>query len=262
MYSKKQSLDKFYTKVGVAQECLSLLNMKEYDLVIEPSAGNGSFLNCINHKNKIGMDIQPESNDIIQCDWFDYDIPDIYKNVLVVGNPPFGIRNKLSRSFLEHACSFNNVKTIAFILPDVYNKHTHQKYVSKSYRIKCIHKLQKNSFLIGDEEYSVPCSFFIFDKSNGKCLRFNPDQYKETDDWKYGTKNEYDFFVMGAAPNTVKDTPEPNNRGYYIKVKKDKHKIMNNFINGVWNGYSSANGGVAWLTKPELVKMYSEQFTH
>ena len=67
---------------------------------------------------------------------------------------------------------------------------------------------------------------------------------------------------MGAALNTVKDIPEENNRGYYIRVKDRKriNKVKNNFINGDWRGFSSANGGVAWLTKPEVVKEYRHQY--
>tara|TARA_Y100000114_G_C11733174_1_gene314722 strand:- start:37 stop:825 length:789 start_codon:yes stop_codon:yes gene_type:complete len=258
MYSEKVSLDKFYTKTNVAKKCLSYINFEQYDLVIEPSAGNGSFYNQINHNNKIGLDIEPENSDILKVDWFDYKIDNKYKKVLILGNPPFGKRNALSKKFLQHSCSFDNVSTIAFILPNVYNKHTLQKYVSPEFRLKNIIKLDDNAFLINNMSYHVPCSFFIFDKSEGECLRFNPELYKETNDWKYGDKNSYDFYVMGASINTVKDSPTKNNRGYYIKVKKgiDIEKVRNNFKNLKVEIFSSVNGGVAWMTKPELVKNY------
>lgn len=262
MYSNKVELDKFYTKKEVAIACIDYLDLEEYDLIIEPSAGSGSFFNNINTNNKIGLDLFPENENIKQADWFKYSISQEYKNVLIVGNPPFGKRNHLSKKFIEHAASFENVKTIAFILPNVYNKHTLQKIVPKSFRLKDIINLPRNSFQINGEDYHVPCSFFIFDKSNGNCLRFNPDNYKETKDWRYGTKDDYDFFVMGASLKTVKDKPEETNRGYYIKVKNGKsiETIKDNFKNGNWEGYSSATGGVSWLTKPEVVKSYSEQY--
>jgi len=262
MYSDKVELDKFYTKESVAKECIGEIDLEEYDFIIEPSAGSGNFFNNINSKNKIGLDLSPEGEGIIKQDWFEYIIDSKYKNVLVIGNPPFGKRNNLSKMFLEHASKFKNVKTIAFILPDVYNKHTLQKAVSNDFRLKEIRMLARDSFEINGKDYHVPCSFFIFDRSEGECLRFDPKKYKETNDWEYGTKIDYDFFVMGASLKTVKDKPDETNRGYYIKVKKgiSIEQVKDNFIKGEWKGFSSANGGVSWFTKPEVVKEYIKQY--
>ena len=55
---KKHINDKFYTKPEVAINLISYLNIDEYDMIIEPSAGNGSFSNNINHKNLISLDIE------------------------------------------------------------------------------------------------------------------------------------------------------------------------------------------------------------
>lgn len=260
MYSKRQDFDKFYTKEEVVKDCLEYIDFNLYDFVIEPSAGAGAFYCQIKHSNKIGIDILPEAPDIVYGDWLKYNIPITYQKVLIIGNPPYGLRNKLSRKFLEHSVSFSNVFTIAFILPDVYNKHTMQRYVPEDYRLKHIVKLQNDSFTIEGESYHVPCSFFVFEKSEGKCLRFKPELYKETEHWEFGNKDNYDFFVMGASINTVKDYPEKNNRGYHIKVKGNTtvQKVKDNFRKLKCESYSSVNGGVAWITKPELVKNYEE----
>ena len=38
------SIDKFYTQIEVAKECINLIpELDTYDLIIEPSAGSGSF---------------------------------------------------------------------------------------------------------------------------------------------------------------------------------------------------------------------------
>lgn len=162
MYSKKGYLDKFYTKRTVAKTCLNELNLLEYDCVIEPSAGDGSFFNLIEHENKIGLDLMPGTSVIAQQNWFDYKIDTKFKRVLIVGNPPFGKRNKLSIQFITHACSFENVKTLAFILPNVFMKHTLQKYIPARFRLKAILPLQENSFEIDGVDCHVPCSFFYF----------------------------------------------------------------------------------------------------
>jgi len=262
MYSDKVSFDKFYTKQSVSKMCIEYIDIPSYDFIIEPSAGNGSFFNNINHHNKIGLDLEPENDGIIKQNWFDYSINPSYSNVLVIGNPPFGKRNKLSKDFIKHSMSFNNVSTVAFILPNVYNKHTNQSIINNEYRIKDVISLPKNSFIVNGIDYDIPCSFYVFDKSVGIDLRFDPTLYKESIHWIYGTKNDYDFFVMGASANTIKDKPNENNRGYYIKVKSNfnKNHIQDKFIHGNWVGHSSCSGGVNWLSKPELVKLYNEQY--
>jgi predicted RNA methylase len=273
IYSNKYKLDKFYTKKNIANLCINEINnLNEFEQIIEPSVGSGSFYNILKNKNLnvIGIDLEPEKHllndeNIIQCSWFDYNVLQ-NKKTLVIGNPPFGKMNKLSKEFIKHASSFDNVYTIAFILPNVYNKHTLQNSIPKKYRLKKIIELPKNSFTINKKDYHVPCSFFIFEKSIGKCLRFNPDMYKETKEWCFAKKGEGDFYILGASPKTVKNLNEvtPNNRGYYIKVK-DKSKIeiiKNNFKKINWKGNSSTNGGVFWLTKPELVKNYIDNLNY
>ena len=268
LYSKKIDNDKFYTKKSTAKICIDIIDFSVYDFVIEPSAGNGSFLSQIPHANKIGIDINPECDDILKMSWFDYAIPDTYSKVLIIGNPPFGIRNNLSKKFIQHAVRFPNVYTVAFILPNVYNKHTMQRVIPKEYRIKTARSLPENSFEIEGKTYHVPCTFYVFEKSKGPDLRFDPSLYQDTIDWKYGNDLDYNFYVMGASFE-VKDKPEKSNRGYYIKVNpnKDVVKVKNNFERlrvlrkqGQVKGYSSVNGGVFWTTKPELVKIYKEEY--
>ena len=262
--SKKEENDKFYTKPEIAQRCIDKLDMGKYDLVIEPSAGNGSFYNLIENKNKIGLDTVPEHKEIKKQDWFNYEIDPTFKSVLVVGNPPFGTSNSLSKKFIAHAASFDNVDTIAFILPNAYNKHTLQKHIPDVFKLTYIDRLPVNSFSLNGEDFGkLSCSFFIFEKNSDKeCLRFNPDLYIDTDDWEFSTEEDYSFFVMGAALNTTKEKPTKNNRGYYIKVKDNLkvEDIENNFKKATWVGNGSAGGGVAWFTKPEIVKIYREQF--
>ena len=268
LYSKKTDFDKFYTKDSIAKMCIDIIDFSIYDFVIEPSAGKGSFLSQIPHANKIGIDIDPECDDILKMSWFDYVIPNSFSKVLIIGNPPFGIRNNLSKKFINHSVSFSNVYTIAFVLPNVYNKHTMQRVIPKEYRIKTALLLPENSFEIESETYHVPCTFYVFEKSEGQDLRFDSSLYQDTTDWKYGNDLDYDFYVMGASFE-VKDKPEKSNRGYYIKVNsnKDVAKVKNNFERlrvlrkqGQIGGYSSVNGGVFWTTKPELVKIYKEEY--
>lgn len=42
--TRSQGLDKFYTVESVVDSCLKGIKWDDYDFVVEPSAGNGSFL--------------------------------------------------------------------------------------------------------------------------------------------------------------------------------------------------------------------------
>lgn len=69
---KKSELDKFYTKPNIAKDLIDKMklnvNYKDYDTIIEPSAGNGSFYNHLTSINLkkyiIALDLVPENNNI------------------------------------------------------------------------------------------------------------------------------------------------------------------------------------------------------
>ena len=249
-------LDKYYTSEAVVNECLKQVDLTKYDLIIEPSAGAGAFYNKIKHHNKVGLDIYPEGERIIKANWLEYKVSDRYKNVLVLGNPPFGKMNALSSDFIKHAMSFSNVKTIAFILPNVYRKHTRQRIIPNDWRIKNIVDIGKNAFVFNEEIKHVPCSFFVFDKSKGYDLKINPNEYKDKVDFVFGNTRKFDVFMFGAAPQRIITNPKPNNRGHFLISKIPVRELVEKLKNINWQGNSCANGGVYWLTQAEVAEHY------
>jgi hypothetical protein len=264
---KKCKNDKFYTKTTVVEELIKLINFQKYDCVIEPSAGAGAFSKNILHKQLISMDLEPDDISIQKQDWFTYKVPTDLKKVLVIGNPPFGVNNNLSVNFIKHALSFENISTIAFVLPNVFNKHTKQKIFPNNWKLVRALPLPFNSFLLNDKEYHVPCTFYIWTKEDSiKDLRFDSQKYQTHPDFQIITSqdkiNQADFYVMGANPATIKNIQDVsvNNRGYYIKSLIDIEELKNNFksINWAKLGNSSASGGVSWFSKYELNYFYDE----
>ena len=149
---RNQKLDKFYTTSNYAKHCINkvfeLYNLNSFDLIIEPSAGNGSFFNQINFINKIGLDLLPENKDIIKIDFFNYNPPENKKCILVIGNPPFGKVSSIAIKFFNHASTWSNI--IAFIIPRTFRK------------ISVQNKLNKNFHLIFDEDTPTnPCCFSV-----------------------------------------------------------------------------------------------------
>ena len=59
------NLDQFFTNPDVVNNCIETIDFKDYDIVIEPSAGDGSFYNKITGE-KIGIDLDPKIKGLIQ----------------------------------------------------------------------------------------------------------------------------------------------------------------------------------------------------
>ena len=147
---REECLDKFYTIPTYSKKCIDkvfeLYDKFKFDLIIEPSAGNGSFFNQIDYDNKIGIDILPENENIIKMNFFDYIPPKNKNNILVIGNPPFGKVNSIAIKFFNYSSNWCNV--IAFIIPRTFRKSSIQN------------KLNKNFHLIYDEDIPInPCCF-------------------------------------------------------------------------------------------------------
>ena len=71
------------------------INIGENDLIIEPSAGNGSFIKIIKElsKNYKFYDLLQENKEIVKQNFLLLDVEEIikpYNKVHIIGNPPFG----------------------------------------------------------------------------------------------------------------------------------------------------------------------------
>ena len=91
---------------------------------LEPSAGNGSFLNNL-PDNVLSYDLYPEDERIIKQDYLTLDLQ-YKKGRLVIGNPPFGNRNTLLVKFYKKSIELCDY--ISFILPISQYKNTQKMY--------------------------------------------------------------------------------------------------------------------------------------
>jgi len=261
---QKSKHDKFYTKESVVISLLPHVDFSRYATVIEPSAGAGAFCRLFTHENVLAMDIAPEHESIKQQDWLNFNLDDVEGPVLVIGNPPFGLRNALSKAFIEKSLN-KNVSTIAFILPNVFNKFTNQQVFPEEWLLSKVIPLPEESFLLNNESYHVPCSFFIWERGcGGVNLRAKKSKMLNVcNDFIFVRQRQGpNAFIMGAAPKTIKELQdvESKNRGYYIKslipINELREKMA--FIEWKKYGNSSAKGGVSWFSKDEIIKIYNQ----
>lgn len=253
---KKEINDKFYTKAEIVDLCLSKLSkyILPDDILVEPSSGAGAFYNKIKHK-KIGIDIEPECDGIIKTSWFDYVPPN---NCVIVGNPPFGSRNDLSKKFIEHGKNY--AKIIAFVLPQVFKKESLQKVFPENWSLVETIDLPHNSFTVNDVDYHVPCIFQIWIKDyNGPDYRESKVPLYETTDFSFCDNKNATYFIFGAAPNKIIDANKvlTNNRGYYI-ICSEEIKTKLETVDWKSEGLSSVSGGAAWYSKKQIINIYGK----
>ena len=159
--------DKYYTPIDLAKYCIDktfeIIGKDNITQIIEPSAGSGSFSNQID--NCIAYDLVPENENIKQADFLDLKIG--YKlGRLFIGNPPFGIHNKLVVDFYNKCCECGDY--IAFILPISCYKND-----IKLYKFDLVYSEDLGLKYYTDRE--LHCCFNIYKRPSSGMLNPKPD---------------------------------------------------------------------------------------
>jgi hypothetical protein len=233
-YIREQGLDKFYTIPSRSKKCIDkvfeLYDKSNFGLIIEPSAGNGSFLDQLDCINKIGIDILPENKNIIKMDFFNFTPPQHVNNILVIGNPPFGKISSIAIKFFNHSAKWANV--IAFIIPRTFRRPSVQN------------KLHRMFHLIYDEDITtkpccfnprmtVKCCFQIWEKKDFERLIVDlPTKHK---DWV--------FLPFGPIDKNGQPTPPKDAdfalRAYGGKIGEIKKQKLNELRPKSWHWIKS-----------------------
>ncbi len=268
-------LDKFYTIPTISKRCIDsvggLYDWSRWELIVEPSAGDGSFLTQIPADNKIGIDIAPEHKDIVFQDFFTYSPPPATK-ILVIGNPPFGRVSSLAIRFFNHAAAWAD--TIAFIVPRTFR------------RISVQNKLNAAFHLVFDEEIplepcsfsppmGVKCCFQIWEKKDTKRVVIKlPLKHADWDFLELGPKDDKgqptppdgaDFAIRayggkcGEIVSAGLEKLRPKS-WHWIKANLDKNKLMDRFA-ALDYSLSLDTARQNSIGKGELVSLYIKDQT-
>lgn len=129
--------EQYFTPGRLAEQCLELLEahhrLDSFDLVVEPSAGEGVFYDRLPVGTRVGLDIDPRHPGLVRADFLTWTPPHTSTRTLTIGNPPFGQRAAMAVDFVEHACTYSDV--VAFILPRSFNKYTFQNRVRRDFHL-------------------------------------------------------------------------------------------------------------------------------
>ena len=132
-FLNKDNLDRFYTKSSVVDNLLKEITLEDYDVVVEPAAGTGSWSSKI--EECIAIDIEPKHSDIMKGNFLEdnflFDEIKKENRILVIGNPPFGRGGNKAIKFINKSAEFAD--TVAFILPRSFRKASLQRKINKNF---------------------------------------------------------------------------------------------------------------------------------
>lgn len=214
--------EKYYTKPEIAELCISKIKesfeINPDDLIIEPSAGNGSFIRPIQLipcQSKF-YDLFPEHSEIEKQDFLTLNI-NSPKSIHFIGNPPFGRQSCLVIKFIKKCCSLG--KSLSFILPKSFKKESLKRHFNSYFHCIFEWDLPKNSFLVDGIEYDVPSVFQIWirkDTEREKTIKYEPIGFS------FVKKNENpDVSFRRVGSNAGKFDPVISNKSesshYFLK---------------------------------------------
>lgn len=261
-----RKLDQFYTSSHIAEYFYNILknkiNLNEYTLFLEPSAGVGAFYDLMPNEKRIGIDISSPRTDFVSVDFLNY-IPDFLdERVIVVGNPPFGKNSNLAVKFFNKSAEFSEV--ISFILPKTFRKASIVNRLNLNFHLLYDEDCPKNSFVFDGYPYDVPCCFQIWIKQ--PTCRPKINIVKSHTDFKLVAKTEDpDFAVQRIGNNAgrfrtrdvMMDYSDQSH--YFIKSLTDQNIIENIFKTIDYTTVKYNTAGNPSVSPSELYQLYEQQ---
>jgi len=194
---KQHKLDQFYTKPEIVEHVLQMVDCSPFDLIVEPSAGAGDFLKYLPLDKTLAMDLEPAVEGIERRDFFEF-LPTDGKNILTIGNPPFGKNSSLAVMFFNHAAQFSDC--IAFIVPRTFRKPSVINRLDNNFHLTSQEILPLESFYDSSgETHEVPTVFQVWEKQFYP--RTKTEVYTQHPDFDILTTNDYNVSTLEVRFN-------------------------------------------------------------
>lgn len=263
----RDTIDKYYTNQDIVTTCIHKIKqhiqINENELIIEPSAGNGSFITELLSlsSNCLFYDIEPENSNIMKQDYLLLDTKNIitnYNKIHVVGNPPFGRQSSLAIKFIKKSCEFAN--SISFILPRSFKKSSMQKCFPLHFHLIFEENIEDNAFMVNNESYNVPCVFQIWEKKNVNRevqVVLTPKNYSFvsiTDNPDIAFRRVGVYAGRIYSEDISKKSPQSH---YFIKFDKKISDTIFQTLNAIEFTSKNDTVGPRSISKQELIKHYN-----
>lgn len=268
---KRNTIDKYYTSKSTVEMCISLftnkINVESNDIIIEPSAGNGAFIEGLRNLGccVFPYDIEPEHKDIIKYDYLKVETN--YKSdgnrIFVIGNPPFGRQSSMAIKFIKKACSYCDA--LGFILPKSFKKDSMKKYFPINYHLVEQNDIPYESFIVDEMPYDVPCVFQVWEKREEPRVINN---IVEPEGYKFVKKNNNpspDISVRRVgvyAGHITREFQDKNDQThYFIKFKEKLQDDTLNNLRCIVFDCKNNTAGPCSISKPELIREFNNVLT-
>lgn len=220
-----RKLDQFYTDPAYAEQFLikigQTVDLDQYDHLLEPSAGTGSFYNLLDTNKRIGLDLDPKAAGVIQTDFFDW-IPPADKKIVTIGNPPFGKSAGLAVKFFNRAAEFSDV--IAFVIPRTFRKASIINRLAKQFHCIYDETVPDNSFIFNGATYNVPCAAQIWQRKatpRDRIVTIKLEQIRSWFELVEPSKSDFAIQRVGGRAGLIRTTNRMNfsaESHYFIKA--------------------------------------------
>lgn len=260
MINKRNYLDKYFTKKHISRKCCKIVkeNVKinrKKDLIIEPSAGNGSFILPIQSlsRNTIFFDLKPNDSRIKKVNFLKISKEAFkdYEKIHVIGNPPFGFKGSLAIKFIKKACEFCD--SFSFILPKSFAKASMQVSVPSYFHLVHSTMLPANSFEYKRQDYDIPCVFQIWEKRGYKRRKIGKPQANGYSFIRTSKGADFAIRRVGSLAGKIIFTnlvDKNINSHYFVKLKCKKDRKKLNDINIGSTGYVT---GARSISKMDII---------
>lgn len=255
--NKAIELDQFFTKESLATNLFIVLQnyVKKENIQsgiwLEPSAGSGAFYKLMPQNNRLGIDIHPQIEGVIQSDFLEYSLPS--HDYITLGNPPFGKNSSLAIKFFNKCA--NHSQIIAFVVPKTFNKDSVINKLDKNFHLEYSEDLPAYSFELQGKEYDVPCVFQIWRKKTH--LRIKNHTVRKHEDFVFCNREEANFAIQRVGFNAgliKKDISVIAAASHYF-IKADQ-MVLDILSKINWNVVKYNTAGNPSIAKSELIDLY------
>lgn len=252
-HNRARKLDQYYTCPSVAADCMETLgdfvDLSKVQLV-EPSAGDGSFLRLM-PADSIGIDKEPRYPSIYMADFLKTEIFS-NRDLVFVGNPPFGRCSNMAVRFFNHAAK--RARLIAMILPQTFRKGSIQRQLNPSFHLIHDETVKKDAFLFCGKTFDVPTTFQIWERR--PCLReLAPNETRHAD-FVFTTRERADFAIQRVGKDAGRihyDFDRSDSSTHFI-LGKVQHRMRQLNLRSV----AANTAGNPSIGRAEIVALYSE----
>ena len=281
-------MDQFFTKPEISMRCvkdvLSLLGDENIPikqlLFIEPSAGNGCFLDNLNEQGLKfqAYDIEPRRDSITNRDFLTQEIA-INKpkaKTIIIGNPPFGKAGKMAFNFIIQGFYYSDF--VCFILPNNFQKYSMQRLLPDDVRIIYQKELPRYSFYTDEcQDVDIGCVFQVLTrrktKRRDKRIKTKPPiehsdfilyQYNNTKGALKYFECDFDIAIFnqgyGKYPDFKTNADECDKKKQWLLVKCKNVTVLNRVKKMDFAKLANRNTTVKGFRKADFVGEYNKLY--